>query len=294
VDSPILQSLAHLGAVTVGGRSPVAVMGVLNVSPESFYRGSVHAGDDLVRAAGEMVEAGAALVDIGAMSTAPYLDARIDEDEECRRLGNAVAAVVSKVGVPVSADTGSARAASIALDAGAAIVNDVTGLSDPALARLVASRGASVIVVASPAAARAAGIDVRAEGDALRVVWHTLGAARARAHDAGIPDEAVVLDPGIGFFLDEAAERARWDVAVLAGLDSLAPLGRPLLVGVSRKSFLGVLSRRASPAERLAASLAATTIAVECGAAVIRTHDVRETVDAVRVAEAVARARRGP
>jgi dihydropteroate synthase len=306
VDSPILRQLphdraepparlgveprAHLGAVTVGGQAPVAVMGVLNVSPESFYPGSVYAGDALVHAAEAMVDAGAALLDIGAMSTAPYLDARINADEECRRLAEAVAAVAPRVGVPVSVDTASVRAASVALDAGAAIVNDVTGLADPALAALVASRRASVVVMASPAAASAAGIAVSPESDPIVVVQHALATALARARDAGIPDDAVVLDPGIGFFLAGPGERARWDVAVLAQLAALATLERPLLVGVSRKSFLGVLTGRTLAAERLSASLAATALAVRHGAAVIRAHDVAETIDAVRVAEAIAHA----
>ena len=128
--------------------------------------------------------------------------------------------------------------------------------------------------------------------DPVLAVRAALAAAVARARRSGIPDEHVVLDPGIGFFRDEAVPWDEWDVRVLAGLATLSDLGRPLAVGVSRKSFIGAITGRANPAERLAGSLAATALAVVNGAAVIRTHDVADTRDAVVVAERVARAGR--
>jgi len=118
------------------------------------------------------------------------------------------------------------------------------------------------------------------------ILKRALAAARA----AGVPEERIVLDPGIGFFRDEGVPWHVWDVAVLAGLPALAELGRPLCVGVSRKSFVGAITGREDPAARLPGSLAATAAAVLGGAALIRTHDVAETVDAVRVAERVRRA----
>jgi dihydropteroate synthase len=113
----------------------------------------------------------------------------------------------------------------------------------------------------------------------------TLAASLARARAAGIPDERLVLDPGIGFFLDEPHARAAWDTQILATLAELHELGRPIAVGVSRKSFIGTLAGRIDPGQRLAGSLAATAAAVLAGAALVRTHDVAETRDAVRVAE---------
>jgi dihydropteroate synthase len=267
----------------VGGDHPVAVAGALNVSPESFYAGSVHRFvDDLRRAALGMVEAGAALVDVGARSTAPYLDTEIGEDEECQRLAAAVEALAGKLPVPVSADTTRARAARVALEAGARIVNDVSGLRDPAMGPLVREHGASVILMASP--------DGTALGEPVTSVRRLLSAALARAGAAGIPDAHIVLDPGIGFFRGGAVPWDQWDVEILARLGLLGGLGRPLGVGVSRKSFLGALTGRGAPAERLAASLAATAAAVLAGAALVRTHDVAETLDAVRVAERLRRA----
>jgi dihydropteroate synthase len=267
----------------------VAVIGALNVSPESFYAGSVHArADDLVTAARRMVEAGAALIDVGARSTAPYGTTGLSEAEETQRLARAVAALAARVPVPISADTCRAGPARAALEAGARVINDVGALRDPALAALVAEHEVGLIVMASPDPA--AGADPGRGADPLTRVRAVLEQALARARAAGIADERIVLDPGIGFFRGEAVRWDRWDVAVLAGLPALAALGRPLCVGVSRKSFLGEITGRADPADRLAASLAATAVAVLGGAAAVRAHDVGPTLDAVRVAERVRRA----
>jgi dihydropteroate synthase len=270
---------ARLASVEIGGHAPVAVMGVVNVSPESFHRGSVYRDDDAVlRAALEMVGAGAALIDVGARSTAPYLATAISEAEETDRLTRAVAALAGKLPVPVSADTPRPAVARAALEAGARVLNDVSGLAEPALAREVARHGASLIAMAAPGPGRLVTTP-------LDTVHAVLADALARARAAGIADERVVLDPGIGFFRDGPLAWHEWDVAVLAGLPALGRLGRPLCVGVSRKSFIGALTGRLDPADRLAGSLAATAAAVLGGAALVRTHDVRETVDAVRVAE---------
>ena len=280
-------SEAHLGSVVVGGERPVVVMGALNVSPESFYGGSVHRdAAALLRAATAMVEAGAGILDVGARSTAPYLDTAIDDREESARLARAVELLATKLGVPVSADTAHPAPARAALDAGATIVNDVTALRNAELARLIAERGASLIVMASPSGGGSTSDDPAATIHAI------LADALARARAAAIPDQRIVLDPGIGFFREETVPWDAWDASVLAHLDALADLGRPLCVGVSRKSFLGAITGHRDPAARLPASLAATAVAVLRGAAVIRTHDVAETIDAVRVAERLAGARK--
>lgn len=275
---------ASLAGVEVGGGLPVVVMGALNVSPESFHGASVHVDPGaLLRAAERMVAAGAALIDVGARSTAPYLTTGIDEDEEARRLAHAVEILAGKLAVPVSADTARAVPARAALERGARVINDVAGLRDADLARLVAERGTGVIAMAAPGPEPSA-------GGPLETVEARLSEALDRARAAGIPVDHVVLDPGIGFFRDEALPWHVWDVRVLAGLPRLRALGRPLCVGVSRKSFVGAITGRAATADRLAGSLAATAAAVLEGAAVIRTHDVAETVDAVRVAERVRKA----
>jgi dihydropteroate synthase len=311
-------------------------MGALNVSPESFHAGSVHAAaDDLLSAALAMVEAGAVLIDVGARSTAPYLDTDIPDEEERARLARAIEALARKIPVPISADTSRPGPARAALDAGARVINDVTGLRDPTLATLVAERAEGVILMASPEAGQgslgapggALGVEgtrsreaaadnaspdgaqpPRASARAPRgrldpertprrpepprtadapvaVVSALLHAALGRARAARIPEERIVLDPGIGFFRNEAMAWDEWDVRVLAGLGTLAEIGRPLCVGVSRKSFIGAIIGRPGPEKRLAGSLAATAVAVWNGAALIRTHDVAETIDAVRIAE---------
>jgi dihydropteroate synthase len=276
---------AKLGGLCVGDGAPVGVVGALNVSPESFYAGSIHRGvDDLVRAAEAMVAAGAVAIDVGARATAPYRETAITIEEETERLALAIARLAATLPVPVSADTSREAPARAALDAGARIVNDVTALSDPAIGRLVAERGTGLILMAAPPN----GPDT---ADPVEAVARLLQEALTRARAAGVPDEHVVLDPGIGFFRDGGLAWHEWDCRVLARLDRLRQLGRPICVGVSRKSFLGVITGRQSPAERLAASLAATAVAVWKGAALIRGHDVAETVDAVRVAERLAAAR---
>src|SRR5262245_38144245 len=144
-------STADVAGVTVGPGSPVAVMGVINVSPESFHAGSVYRGDEAVLRAGlAMVEAGAVLIDVGARSTAPYLSTAIDEGEETARLAHTVELLAAKLPVPISADTPRPAPARAALEAGARVINDVSCLRDPALARLVAAHDASLILMAAP------------------------------------------------------------------------------------------------------------------------------------------------
>jgi dihydropteroate synthase len=271
----------------VGDGLPVVVMGVVNVSPESFHAGSVYQGEEaIVRAALGMVEAGAALIDVGARSTAPYRAGEIDAATETARLGRAVELLAGKLPVPISADTARPEPARAALDAGARVLNDVSTLRDPSLARLIAARGASLILMAHPPAERADATAPAAPSPAGRAK-EILREGLERAAVAGIQAERIVVDPGIGFFRDEGMAWHEWDVRVLAELRELHELGRPICVGVSRKSFLGAIVERRETGERLAGSLAATAIAVVNRAALIRTHDVAETRDAVRVAERV-------
>jgi dihydropteroate synthase len=280
----LLLPRANLAGVAIGGGLPVVVMGALNVSPESFHGGSVYLETEaLVDVALGMVEAGASLIDVGARSTAPYLETEISDEEERRRLVRAVEVLVAKLSVPVSVDTTRRVPARAALESGARVLNDVHGLRDPALARVAVEHEAGVILMAFPDPPPAS--DERPLGQARGL----LAAGLARARAAGIPDERVVLDPGIGFFREGPTAWDARDVAVLAGLRELSELGRPLCVGVSRKSFIGAITGRSATAARLAGSLAATALAVANGAALIRTHDVAETVDAVRVAERIAR-----
>lgn len=275
---------AIVAGVSVGDGLDVAVVGALNVSPESFYAGSVIADADRLLQAGEaMARAGAAWLDVGAMSTAPYLETRIPEAQEAERLHWAVELLTTKLDLPVSADVSRLGPARAALEAGARIINDVTGLAgDPGLGRLTAESGAALVLMAAPAAGPL--------GEPVVTVSRALERSLALARAAGIPDERILVDPGIGFFRGDGVSWPEWDCRVLAGLPALRALGRPLHVGVSRKSFIGAVVGIPDPAERLPGSLAASAAAVLGGAHVIRAHDVGETVQAVRVAEAIRRA----
>jgi dihydropteroate synthase len=257
-------------------------MAAINVSPESFYAGSVQRDDGALREAAQRAAAeGADLIDVGARSTAPYLATDIPLAEEVRRMAHAVEVVAAAVSVPVSADTTRAAVAAAALAAGARIINDVSGLrADPAMADL-AAQGEGVVLMAAP--------DGGPVECPIAQVRRLLADSLARAERAGIARAEIVLDPGIGFFVAADGSALEFNCTVIARLAELADLGCPLLVGVSRKAFIGHLTGAGAPADRLHGSLAATAIAVYNGAAVIRTHDVAATRDAARVADTMRR-----
>jgi dihydropteroate synthase len=256
------------------------VMGVLNVTPDSFSDGGRFLDPaSALEQASRMIAEGTDILDIGAESSRPYGGAvAVSSDEEIRRLTPVLPAAVA-MGVPVSIDTMKAAVAEWALAAGAAIVNDVWGLQrDSGLARVVAVHRVPVIVmhnrdVADPA------IDILADISAF--FSRSLEIARL----AGIAREKIVLDPGIGF-----GKTAEQSLTAIACIGEFKSFGLPLLVGASRKRFIDKVSP-APPDQRLGGSIAAHVLAVVGGAAIIRTHDVAETVQALRVAAAIRSAR---
>ena len=272
---------ANLAGLELGDKFPVRLMGAINVSLESFYRDSVAATEGALRSRAEQMAAeGADLIDVGAMSTAPYLTTTIPEAEEIRRLISAIRVLRQAVPLPLSVDTTRSRAALAALEAGAAVINDVSGLrGDPAMAELVARHADGVILMASET--------VPGATDPVRTVLDLLRQSCAASDAAGIPKNRVVLDPGIGFFRRAALPWEVWDCELLRRLSELRSLDRPVLIGLSRKSFIGKVLGRPDPSDRLAGSLAATVVAVLTGAHMIRTHDVGATRDAIRMAEAL-------
>jgi dihydropteroate synthase len=256
------------------------VMGVLNVTPDSFSDGGRFLDPvDAIDQARRVIAEGADLLDIGAESTRPYGGAvAVPIAEEMRRLGPVLPAVVG-LGVPVSIDTMKAEVAAWALAAGADIVNDVWGLQrDLELARVVAQHAVPVIIMHNREAADPA-IDIVA--DICAFFSRSLDIA-ARA---GIARQNIVLDPGIGF-----GKTPEQSLTAIARLPELKSFGLPLLVGASRKRFIDTVSP-APPDQRLGGSIAAHLLAVAGGAAIIRTHDVAETVQALRVAAAIGSAR---
>ena len=256
------------------------VMGVLNVTPDSFSDGG-HFLDPqaAIAQARRLVAEGADILDVGAESTRPYGGAvRVSLEEERARLEPVLSEAIA-LGCPVSIDTLKAPIAAWALDLGAAIVNDVWGLQrDPDMARLVAERGVPIIIMHNREAADPA-IDIVADVTAFFARSLDIAAR------AGIARERIVLDPGIGF-----GKTPEQSITCIARLDAWRDFGLPLLVGASRKRFIHTITP-SDPMERLGGSLAAHLFAVENGAAIVRVHDVAPTVQALAVAAAIRRAR---
>ncbi|MBN2538168.1 dihydropteroate synthase [candidate division WOR-3 bacterium] len=282
------RNLAPDLAITVGGRrldlgSRTHVMGILNVTPDSFYDGGRHfdPGPAVARAE-EMAGEGADFIDIGAESTRPGSD-RVPPNKQLARLLPVLRGIGRRVKVPVSVDTTSARVARAALDAGAALVNDVSGLAgDPKMARLLAKTGVPCVVMHLPAPPKTMQRRVRYR-DLMQEVVDRLAGAIARAEAAGVERGQLVVDPGIGF-----GKRLEHNLELLRRLGELRTLGRPVLVGPSRKAFIGqVLGLE--PPDRLEGTLAACVVAARNGANILRVHDVEAAVRALRVADAIER-----
>ncbi|HWW50073.1 MAG TPA: dihydropteroate synthase [Xanthobacteraceae bacterium] len=257
-------------------RPAAAVMGILNLTPDSFSDGGQFAAPDRALAhARQMIAAGADILDVGAVSSRPY-DNNVEPpaEEELRRLAPVLRDVVA-LGLPVSIDTMQSRVARYALECGVGAVNDVWGLQrDLSMADVVAEFGASVIVMHNR-------LEVDPMLDIMADVTEFLSRSIEIALRAGVPREHIVLDPGIGF-----GKTPEQSMTVLARLEELHQLGLPLLVGASRKRFIASVVP-SEPQERLGGSLAAHLISVQRGAKIIRAHDVAETVQALRVAAAI-------
>jgi dihydropteroate synthase len=294
---------ALLGRVSVGGSYPVRIVGIINVSPESFYKKSVKTSvEEIVSTVEAMISSGADIIDVGARTSAPYLDTHLPVDEEMSRALRAIKAIRDSFDVPISIDTTSSKVAEAALRSGVEIVNDVSGLrADPNMAKVVSDHNASLVIVARI-------YDVKNQVDIISRTIQALRESLSIAYSAGINPKKIVIDPGIGFpsSLQAFAERGvkeadvgeidkyiwdsnpPWyirDIALISGLHRLKILNHPILIGVSRKSFLWPITGRKMVEDRLYGSIAATAIAIINGADAVRTHDVSETRDAVKVAE---------
>ena len=266
-DHPVLPALLS--------RPYPAVMGVLNVTPDSFSDGGRFVAPERALAqARRMIADGADIIDIGAESTRPYGSQPISADEELSRLQPVLVEVVS-LGVPVSIDSMKTAVVAWALDAGAVIANDVWGLQhDPDMATLLAARHSPIIVTHNRSSVDA-GIDI------MKDIAAFFARSLEIADKAGVLRGNIVLDPGIGF-----GKTSEQSLTALARLDELGAFGLPLLVGASRKRFISSVVP-SEPDQRLGGSIAAHLAAAKGGARIIRTHDVSETVQALRVAAAI-------
>jgi dihydropteroate synthase len=265
-----------------------AVMGVVNVTPDSFSDGGRHlVADDAVRHGAALVDAGADVLDVGGESTRPGA-ASVEAAEELARVLPVIERLAAEAGVPISVDTTKADVADAALSAGAAIVNDVSaGLADPRMLTVVAERGAGYVAMHMRGEPRTMQDDVRYD-DVVREVGDHLLTRRDAALEAGVAVESLCVDPGIGF-----GKLAAHNIELLARLGEIVQrVGVPVLVGASRKSFLGSVLRDArgatgsglsDPADRDDATLATTMWAVDHGVSVVRVHDVEASACAVQL-----------
>jgi dihydropteroate synthase len=262
------------------------VMGILNVTPDSFSDGGKHSTLDTAIAAGlRMFYAGADIIDVGGESTRPGAE-DVSPEEEQHRVIPVIEALV-KAGALVSIDTTHAATATAAVEAGAAIINDISGLSiEPEMAELVAASKVPYILTHRRGDARTMNSLAEYTNVAGEVVAELAG-VRDKLYAAGVSQEQIIIDPGLGFAKNDAQN---WEL--LQKLDQLESLGHKVLVGASRKRFLGTLltvaGKSASPEERDAATAAITAISASRGAWAVRVHDVRPSLDAVKVAARMA------
>ena len=264
----------------LAGSGSVAVMGIINLSPDSFYAGNRCATvEDAVRHAENMVEEGAHALDVGAESTRPGSQA-IGEETELKRLAPVISALAKRVPVPVSVDTSKPAVADRVLQEGARIINDVAGLNHPEMSRIIARHGAGVVVMHMQGVPETMQ-DNPQYGDVVEDVLEFLRLSVETAGSAGIAPRSIAVDPGIGF-----GKTLEHNLKLIGSLRRFKVLDKPVLIGVSRKSFIGrILDLDAE--ERLEGSLAAGVAGVINGADILRVHDVRATVRAVRIAHAI-------
>jgi dihydropteroate synthase len=267
------------GTLELGGRP--WLMGILNASPDSFSDGGEsRTPEDLVTVAGELLDAGADLIDIGGESGVTNRPA-VDPDDEARRVVPVIERVARDLGAIVSVDTYKPAVASAAIGAGAAIVNDVSGLRDPELADVCAQTGAGLVVMHTRAAPKQKLVDPSLDGRAAQDVELFLRERIRLAVERGMDLEQLIVDPGPDFGKTPAQT-----VESLRELEQLHVLGRPLLLAVSRKDFVGAITGRA-PRSRLAGTLAAIGFGVDAGAHMLRVHDVAAASDFLAVRDAL-------
>jgi dihydropteroate synthase len=263
-------------------QAPFTIMGVVNVTPDSFSDGGLYLDPEAAIAHGiELYDEGAAILDIGGESTRPGAEP-VPVEEELRRVIAVIAGLVeARPAARLSIDTSKAAVAEAALDAGATLVNDVTALrGDPEMASVVAAAGAGCCLMHMLGDPRTMQHDPRYE-DVVADVKAFLEERIAYAVAAGVDERRILVDPGIGF-----GKTVEHNLELLRRLDELVALGRPVVIGTSRKSFLGKLTGRSDPADRVPGTIATCVLALERGARIFRVHDVSVVHDALAVAAA--------
>lgn len=281
--------MTFIRSVSVGDKIPVRVMGIINASPESFYKNSVKITiEEISKTAREMQQDGANIIDIGAMSTAPYLETNISVEEELKRMRYAIEGVKKGCKLPISIDTPRSKVAKEGIKHGADAINDVTGLKyDKNMSYIVSKAKIPVIIGAF-------GDKQSSKSGKMSSTIKILNESLIIAKRAGIDDRNIIIDPSIGFFRAEGKnlffteiKDMAWytrDLEAISKLRNLKIFSKPICISVSRKSFIGRLFQLKTE-ERLAPSIASEIIAVINGANLIRTHNVKETVQALTMLE---------
>ena len=287
--------MTKLGNVGVGGTNPVRIMGILNTSSESFYKKSIKTSkqsiSDTVK---EMELDGADVIDVGGMSTAPYLSTLISEKEEFDRISKSIKIIQNNSNLPISVDTCRAEVANSALELGVDIINDISGLKyDSKMIKVISKYNPSLILCA---------FDTKlVTGNPISSTKTLLRKSLAITKKVNFPSNKIVVDPAIGFFRKSGKGkfftkiRSNWyerDLKVLQNLKSIKQK-YPLLISVSNKSVIGKILQKENPLDRLFGSIAAEVVSVLNGADIIRTHNVSETKDAVLVASKLSKRNKG-
>ena len=287
--------MTHLGPIKVGQPNPIRIMGILNISPESFFKKSIKTSKHQIsNTVKEMELDGADFIDIGGMSTAPYLSTMISEKEESTRIINAIKIIQNTSNLPISVDTCRANVAKVALENGVEIINDISGLKyDPNMIKIISDYAPSIILCAfSPNIVT---------GNQIIATKKLLRESINLAKNAGIPSSKIVVDPAIGFFRKSGSgpfftkidmDWVKRDLLIIQNLKTIKQL-YPALVSISNKSFIGKILDRDDPSDRLFGSIAAEVVSILNGADIIRTHNISETRDALVVASKLTSSHKG-
>jgi dihydropteroate synthase len=282
--------LTFIGNVTIGDRIPVRIMGIINASPESFYKNSINTSiREITKTAREMQQYGADILDIGAMSTAPYLETNISVEEELKRMRYALEGVKKGCDLPISIDTPRSKVATEAIKYGVNAINDISGLKYDENMRYTISKAKIPVIIGAFGDRRSSG-----RSGKVSSTIKTLNESLLIAKRAKIDDNNIIIDPSIGFFRAEAKNSfftkikdMSWytrDIEAISKLRKLKIFSKPICISVSRKSFIGTLFQL-KPKDRLIPSIVSEIISVINGANMIRTHDVKQTVQALTMLE---------
>lgn len=282
--------MTFIGNVTIGDRIPVRIMGIINASPESFYKNSINTSiREISKTAREMQQYGADILDIGAMSTAPYLETNISVEEELKRMRYALEGVKKGCDLPISIDTPRSKVAKEAINYGVNAINDISGLKYDENMRYTISKAKIPVIIGAFGDRRSSG-----RSGKVSSTIKTLNESLLIAKRAKIDDNNIIIDPSIGFFRAEAKNSfftkikdMSWytrDIEAISKLRKLKIFSKPICISVSRKSFIGTLFQL-KPKDRLIPSIVSEIISVINGANMIRTHDVKQTVQALTMLE---------